>query len=81
MAHTSTRRFDTLAAASWKSSADTAGNGKHKKPMDIEKIFGENTFGLAEMKARLPKPTYKALLSTIESGTELDRSAWRPRVL
>lgn len=39
--------------------------------MDIEQIFGENTFGLAEMRARLPKPTYQAILSTIEQGTEL----------
>src|SRR5688500_9100596 len=42
--------------------------------MDIEKIFGTNTFGLTEMKARLPKPTYKALLNTIDSGAELDPS-------
>src|SRR5688572_17666896 len=42
--------------------------------MDIEKIFGTNTFGLTEMKARLPKTTYKALRHTIESGAELDPS-------
>ncbi len=40
--------------------------------MDIEQIFGENTFGLAEMKARLPKTAYRAILSTIERGIELD---------
>jgi glutamine synthetase len=40
--------------------------------MDIERIFGENTFGLAEMKSRLPKPTYNAILATIEKGAELD---------
>jgi glutamine synthetase len=39
---------------------------------DIERIFGENTFGLVEMKARLPKPTYRAILGTIERGAELD---------
>ncbi|HET9439265.1 MAG TPA: glutamine synthetase III, partial [Longimicrobiales bacterium] len=75
MAHTSTRRFDTLAAGkSWTPAVTTAGNGNSKKPMDIEKIFGENTFGLIEMKARLPKPTYKALLATIDTGVELDPS-------
>jgi glutamine synthetase len=42
--------------------------------MDIERIFGENTFGLVEMKARLPKPTYRAILATIEKGVELDAS-------
>ena len=40
--------------------------------MDIEQIFGESTFGLMEMKSRLPKATYKALLQTIERGAELD---------
>jgi glutamine synthetase len=40
--------------------------------MDIEKIFGENTFGLMEMKSRLPKETYRALQQTIEQGAELD---------
>jgi glutamine synthetase len=37
-------------------------------------IFGERTFGLAQMKARLPKEVYKKLLSTIEVGTPLDPS-------
>ena len=70
-----TRRFDTLAAATTLNpAAKPNGNGSSKKPMNIEEIFGENTFGLAEMKARLPKPTYKALLATIETGSELDAS-------
>jgi glutamine synthetase len=42
--------------------------------MNIEEIFGSNTFGLAEMKARLPKSTYKALVDTIERGAALDPS-------
>jgi glutamine synthetase len=45
---------------------------RRARTMDIEQIFGENTFGLAEMKARLPKPTYKAILATIEQGKSLD---------
>jgi glutamine synthetase len=71
-----TRRFDSLAAAkTWSPANGKAnGNGSSKKPMNIEEIFGENTFGLTQMKARLPKSAYKALLSTIESGTELDPS-------
>ena len=28
---------------------------------DVEAIFGSNTFGLAEMKSRLPKAAYKRL--------------------
>ncbi|HEY0810920.1 MAG TPA: glutamine synthetase III, partial [Longimicrobiales bacterium] len=75
MAHTSTRRFDTLAAGkNWTPATKPNGSGHKQKPMNIEEIFGENTFGLQEMKARLPKPAYKALLGTIESGTELDPS-------
>lgn len=76
MAHTgTTRRFDILAAATTVNPASKPnGNGSSKKPMNIEEIFGENTFGLAEMKARLPKPTYKALLATIRTGSELDPS-------
>ncbi len=49
------------------------GNGEHKRtPMDIERIFGENTFGLDEMKNRLPKTAYKAMLATIEKGAPID---------
>ncbi len=66
-------RFDSLAAAKgW--APDTRGVPVNGRPMDIEKIFGENTFGLAEMKARLPKPTYHAILATIQQGAELDPS-------
>ena len=43
-------------------------------PMDIEKIFGENTFGLEAMKARLPKAVYRSLLATIEKGKPIDPS-------
>ncbi|MGQ0814403.1 MAG: glutamine synthetase III family protein [Gemmatimonadota bacterium] len=73
---TTGRRFDTLAAAnSWKpSNGNGNGKGTGQKPMDIEEIFGSNTFGLTQMKARLPKSTYKALLATIETGAELDPS-------
>lgn len=42
------------------------------RPFDLEGSFGENTFGLAEMRARLPEAVYDALLSTIERGAELD---------
>ena len=48
------------------------GNGKHGAPMDIEKIFGENTFGLDEMKSRLPKAVFRSILATIEQGQSLD---------
>jgi len=65
-------RFDTLAAAKYASPV-TEG-GEDKKRTDLEEVFGENVFGLHQMKARLPKPQYDALLSTIRNGTELDPS-------
>jgi glutamine synthetase len=73
MRTTTHSRFDSLAAAKgWAPDATRVrANGRL---MDIEQIFGENTFGLTEMKARLPKPTYRAILATIERGAELDPS-------
>ena len=72
------RRFDALAAAKGWSTSDSAngrqGRGTPPPMLDIEKIFGESTFGLVEMRARLPKPVFKALVSTVEHGTELDAS-------
>ena len=50
-----------------------ASNG-HLEPFDVEAIFGQNTFGLAEMKARLPKAVYKRLCATIEQGEPFDAS-------
>ncbi|MDX1419607.1 MAG: glutamine synthetase III [Rubricoccaceae bacterium] len=49
-------------------------NGNGHAPMDVEKIFGQNTFGLAEMKARLPKAVYKRLVATVEGGAPIDES-------
>ena len=40
--------------------------------MDVEEIFGENTFGLEAMKSRLPKAAYKSIVATIEQGEPLD---------
>jgi glutamine synthetase len=60
-------RYDPLNAVKGWTRPETPARG-----MDIEKIFGENTFGVVEMKARLPKQTYGALQQTIEQGAELD---------
>ncbi|MGD2068211.1 MAG: glutamine synthetase III [Gemmatimonadota bacterium] len=65
------RRFDSLAAVK-SSPARTNGSGETR--IDLEKTFGENTFNLAQMQARLPKGVYDALVSTIEHGDELDAS-------
>jgi len=49
-------RFDILAAARY---APNAGNGASKRSrISLEEVFGENVFGLHQMKARLPKPQF-----------------------
>jgi glutamine synthetase len=63
------KRFDTMAAAK---GASPASNGKASSRVDLEEVFGQNTFSLAEMQARLPKPVYKALMRTLDQGTELE---------
>jgi glutamine synthetase len=67
MAKDGNRSSALAAARGWKAEGAAATRG-----MDIEKIFGESTFSLDEMKARLPKSTYKALMQTIDRGAELD---------
>ena len=41
---------------------------------DVQEIFGQNTFGLAQMKTRLPKSVYKKLVATIENGDPFDET-------
>ncbi|MBB4635577.1 glutamine synthetase III [Longimicrobium terrae] len=70
-----TARFDTLAAATgWGADSRSGSAPTGPIPMDIEGIFGSNTFGMSEMRARLPKQVYKALCRTIEGGETLDPS-------
>ena len=69
----SVRRFDSLAAVKgWKPPKTEQQPQNNGKSENIEQIFGRNTFGLQEMKARLPKQAYKALVATIDHGTEID---------
>ena len=70
----STARFDALAAAKGWEPLPTTNGEKPKSFNDVEKIFGENTFGMAEMRARLPKQVYKAIARTIRHGEPLDPS-------
>ncbi len=66
-------RFDILAAATF-AKPPTNGGSEKKKRVDLEAVFGDNVFGLHEMKSRLPKPQYDALLATVRNGSELDPS-------
>jgi glutamine synthetase len=80
MPTSTTNRFDVLAAAARSWTAPPKGflvngavsGGAHDEPMDIEKIFGEATFNITEMKNRLPKQAFEALMATIDSGRTLD---------
>ena len=62
------QRFDPLMAV--KASPARADGAETR--VKLEEIFGHNVFSLARMQARLPKAAYKALLKTLEEGTELD---------
>ena len=40
--------------------------------VSASQLFGSNTFNKAAMKERLPKPVFKSLVKTIETGSHLD---------
>jgi glutamine synthetase len=67
-----TPRFDSLAAA--KGWNGDIGNGAPAASalVDIESLFGSHTFGPVEMRARLPKQVYQAIVRTVEHGEPLD---------
>ena len=71
-----TSRYDTLAAARPRTPqhADHASGhaDRRQRAQSIDEIFGADTFSLAEMRTRLPKATYKALVETVQNGTPLD---------
>ncbi|MEL6703806.1 MAG: glutamine synthetase III [Bacteroidota bacterium] len=50
----------------------TAVSKNGKAALDIPSIFGERSFGLTQMKARLPKSVYKRVVATVEKGEPLD---------
>jgi glutamine synthetase len=66
-------RFDILAAATY-ATPPSNGGAENKKRVVLDAVFGDNVFGLHQMKSRLPKPQYDALLNTIRNGSELDPS-------
>ena len=63
------KRFDSVSAAK------TWSRGAESRPVDrdlLPRVFGEDTFGLREMQARLPGKVFKQLVRTIEHGEELE---------
>ena len=63
------RRFDSVSAAkTWSRRSESRSGDRDLLP----RIFGEDTFGMREMQARLPDNVFKQLVRTIEHGEELD---------
>ena len=62
-------RFDSVSAAK------TWSRGAESRPADrdlLPRVFGEDAFGLREMRSRLPGKIFKQLARTIEHGEEID---------
>ena len=63
------RRFDSVSAAkTWSRRPESRSGDRDLLP----RMFGEDTFGMREMQARLPENVFKQLVRTIEHGEELD---------
>src|SRR5262245_16257097 len=67
----STARFEAIKAiTNYKPSAPPL----NFKELSSHEVYGANVFSLGEMQKRLPKPVFKSLKKTIESGAKLDSS-------
>jgi glutamine synthetase len=62
-------RIDALAGAIGYKPSPTSVNFKEPS---AESLFGANVFGIAQMKAQLPKDVFRSLKRTIDSGQPLD---------
>jgi glutamine synthetase len=64
------------ATTNRRAAVSAAINAKYSSTSDyttsVEKIFGENVFGLSAMKAHLPKDVFKSLKQTIDTGKPID---------
>lgn len=78
MPRATTPRYDALAAARGgrrlPGPDNRAGSLDSAAQQDVERLFGCNTFHIGEMRARLPKPVFRALMATLDEGRELDPS-------
>ena len=63
------KRFDSVSAAkTWSRRPESRSADRDLLP----RVFGQDTFGLKEMQARLPDAVFKQLLRTLQHGEELD---------
>ncbi len=74
MSSYSFQRYDVSAAGKWQANGS---NGSTSKPrsgaaVDINEIFGSQTFSLEMMRERLPKNVHQSLLATIDLGQPID---------
>ncbi|MDX1945117.1 MAG: glutamine synthetase III [Pirellulaceae bacterium] len=67
----STARLQAISAVTNYKAADAPVDYKKLSSKDL---FGASVFSLKEMQARLPKPVFKSLKKTIETGSKLDNS-------
>ncbi|MEA2267331.1 MAG: glutamine synthetase, partial [Solirubrobacteraceae bacterium] len=65
-------RQHNVTAAQW--SANGAGLGAPDLTRPSNQVFGQNVFGLAEQRQRLPKHVFKQLQRTLDRGEPLDTS-------
>lgn len=65
-------RFDSLKAAkTWRPAPETA---RPADPGYLERLFGENAFGIPQMRAFLPADVFERLRATMRDGSPLDAS-------
>ena len=65
-------RFDSLKAAkTWRPALETA---RPADPGYLERLFGENAFGIPQMRAFLPADVFERLTATMRDGSPLDAS-------
>jgi len=65
-------RFDSLKAAkTWRPAPETA---RPADPGYLERLFGENAFGIPQMRAFLPTDVFERLKATMRDGSPLDAS-------
>jgi glutamine synthetase len=70
MGSNNSRQDAIVAAYSWKD-PNPEGVGNQR----VDELYGSDVFNLDEMRRRLPKHVYKALLRTIDQGVRLDAQA------
>ena len=68
-------RFDALTVANSRSPRIISRPvGPDGQPLTVTQLYGQNTFGLARMADKLPKPVFKRVRACIEEGTRLERA-------